>query len=141
MVTGIDLVKEQIRIAADLPLSVRQKDIQLDGWAIECRINAEDPMMNFLPSPGKLRGYRSPGGIGIRVDSGVHNGYTIPDCYHPMISKLIVHGRDRNETILRMRRALYEYIISASRPISFFTKPSWRIPDLYPEIWKRFYRT
>ncbi|MDD4873908.1 MAG: acetyl-CoA carboxylase biotin carboxylase subunit [Dehalococcoidales bacterium] len=111
MVTGIDLVKEQIRIASDLPLSVRQKDVQLHGWAIECRINAEDPMRNFMPSPGKLRGYRSPGGVGIRVDSGVHNGYTIPDCYHPMISKLIAHGRDRNETILRMRRALYEYII------------------------------
>jgi pyruvate carboxylase subunit A len=62
--------------------------------------------MNFLPSPGTLKGYRSPGGVGIRVDSGVHNGYTIPDCYHPMISKLIVHGRDRNETIIRMRRAL-----------------------------------
>ncbi len=111
MVTGIDLVKEQIRIASDLPLSVRQRDIKLNGWAIECRINAEDPLMNFLPSPGTLRGYRSPGGHGIRVDSGVHNGYTIPDCYHPMISKLIAHGRDRNETILRMRRALYEYII------------------------------
>ncbi|MFA5629179.1 MAG: acetyl-CoA carboxylase biotin carboxylase subunit [Dehalococcoidales bacterium] len=111
MVTGIDLVKEQIRIASDLPLSVKQQDIKLTGWAIECRINAEDPIMNFLPSPGKLRGYRSPGGIGIRVDSGVHNGYTIPDCYHPMISKLIVHGRDRKETILRMQRALYEYII------------------------------
>lgn len=111
MVTGIDLVKEQIRIASDLPLSVKQKDIRLTGWAIECRINAEDPLMNFMPSPGTLKGYRSPGGVGIRVDSGVHNGYTIPDCYHPMISKLIVHGRDRNETIVRMRRALYEYII------------------------------
>jgi pyruvate carboxylase subunit A len=111
MVTGIDLVKEQIRIASDLPLSVRQKDVKLTGWAIECRINAEDPLMNFMPSPGTLKGYRSPGGIGIRVDSGVHNGYTIPDCYHPMISKLIVHGRDRKETIIRMQRALYEYII------------------------------
>jgi pyruvate carboxylase subunit A len=111
MVTGVDLVKEQIRIASDLPLSIRQKDVKLVGWAMECRINAEDPLMNFLPSPGKLIGYRSPGGIGIRVDSGVYNGYTIPDCYHPMISKLIVHGRDRNETIIRMRRALYEYII------------------------------
>ncbi len=111
MVTGIDLVKEQIRIASDLPLSVKQKDIRITGWAIECRINAEDPLNNFMPSPGTLIGYRSPGGIGIRVDSGVHNGYTIPDCYHPIISKLIVHGRDRNETIIRMRRALYEYII------------------------------
>jgi pyruvate carboxylase subunit A len=111
MVTGIDLVKEQIRIASDLPLSVKQKDVKLTGWAIECRINAEDPLMNFLPSPGTLKGYRSPGGVGIRVDSGVHNGYTIPDCYHPMISKLIAHGRDRKETIIRMQRALYEYII------------------------------
>ena len=111
MVTGIDLVKEQIRIASDLPLSVKQKDVRMTGWAIECRINAEDPLNNFMPSPGTLKGYRSPGGIGIRVDSGVHNGYTIPDCYHPMISKLIVHGRDRNETIIRMRRALYEYVI------------------------------
>ncbi len=111
MVTGIDLVKEQIRIASDLPLSVKQKDVKLTGWAIECRINAEDPLMNFMPSPGTLKGYRSPGGVGIRVDSGVHNGYTIPDCYHPMISKLIAHGRDRKETILRMQRALYEYII------------------------------
>lgn len=111
MVTGIDLVKEQIRIASDLPLSVKQKDVELTGWAIECRINAEDPLMNFLPSPGTLKGYRSPGGVGIRVDSGVHNGYTIPDCYHPMISKLIAHGRDRKETIIRMQRALYEYII------------------------------
>jgi pyruvate carboxylase subunit A len=111
MVTGVDLVKEQIRIASDMPLSIRQKNVKMTGWAMECRINAEDPLMNFLPSPGNLLGYRSPGGIGIRVDSGVHNGYTIPDCYHPMISKLIVHGRDRNETIIRMRRALYEYII------------------------------
>jgi pyruvate carboxylase subunit A len=111
MVTGIDLVKEQIRIASDLPLSVKQKDIKLTGWAIECRINAEDPLANFMPSPGTLKGYRSPGGVGIRVDSGVYNGYTIPDCYHPMISKLIAHGRDRKETIIRMQRALYEYII------------------------------
>ncbi|MDD4923324.1 MAG: acetyl-CoA carboxylase biotin carboxylase subunit [Dehalococcoidales bacterium] len=111
MVTGIDLVKEQIRIASDLPLSVKQRDVKLTGWAIECRINAEDPLMNFMPSPGTLKGYRSPGGVGIRVDSGVHNGYTIPDCYHPMVSKLIAHGRDRKETILRMQRALYEYII------------------------------
>lgn len=111
MVTGIDIVKEQIRIASGLPLSVKQEDVRLTGWAIECRINAEDPLANFMPSPGTLKGYRSPGGIGIRVDSGVHNGYTIPDCYHPMISKLIVHGRDRKETIIRMKRALYEYII------------------------------
>jgi pyruvate carboxylase subunit A len=93
------------------PLSIRQKDVRANGWAIECRINAEDPFNNFVPSPAKLRGYRSPGGIGVRVDSGVHTGYAIPPHYDSMISKLIVWGRDRNEAILRMRRALYEYIV------------------------------
>ena len=111
MVTGIDIVKEQIRIAQGRPLSFKQSDIRLNGWAIECRINAEDPLNNFAPSMGKLRGYRSPGGIGVRVDSGVHTRYTIPHFYDPMISKLIVWGRDREEAITRMRRALYEYII------------------------------
>lgn len=111
MTTGIDLVKEQINIATGLDLSVKQEDITHYGWAIECRVNAEDPLRNFMPSPGELKGYRSPGGMGIRVDSGVHQGYTIPDCYHPMISKLISWGRDRNEAIKRMRRALSEYII------------------------------
>ena len=112
IVTGIDIVKEQIRIASGLPLSMRQEDVQSHGWAIECRINAEDPLNSFAPSPGKLRGYRSPGGIGIRVDSGVHTRYTIPNTYDPMISKLIAWGRDRDEAISRMRRALYEYIIA-----------------------------
>ena len=111
MVTGIDLVKEQINIAAGLSLSMKQEDVKSRGWAIECRINAENPLKNFMPSPGTLTGYRSPGGVGIRVDSGVYNGYTIPDCYHPMISKLVAWGQNRNECILRMRRALYEYII------------------------------
>jgi pyruvate carboxylase subunit A len=111
MVTGIDIVKEQIRIAQGLPLSFKQQDIKQNGWAIECRINAEDPLNDFAPSTGKLRGYRSPGGIGIRVDSGVHTRYTIPYIYDPMISKLIAWGRDRQEAIARMRRALYEYII------------------------------
>lgn len=111
MVTGIDIVKEQIRIAAGLELSVRQDEVRANGWAIECRINAEDPLNKFAPSPGKLKGYRSPGGIGVRVDSGVYTRYTIPTIYDPMISKLIVWGRDRTEVIARMRRALYEYII------------------------------
>jgi pyruvate carboxylase subunit A len=111
MVTGVDIVKEQLRIALGLPLSIKQKDVLLNGWAIECRINAEDPLNNFMPSPGKLRGYRSPGGIGVRVDSGVHTRYVIPHLYDSMISKLVVWGRDRNEAIIRMRRALYEYII------------------------------
>jgi pyruvate carboxylase subunit A len=111
IVTGIDLVKEQIIIAAGLPLEIYPEDITLNGWAIECRINAEDPLNNFAPCPGKLAGYRSPGGIGIRVDSGVHTRYTIPPYYDPMISKLIIWGRDRQETIERAKRALYEYII------------------------------
>lgn len=111
MVTGIDIVKEQITVADGRPLGFSQRDIHLNGWAIECRINAEDPANNFAPSPGKLRHYRSPGGIGVRVDSGVHTSYSIPPVYDPMISKLVVWGRDRQEAILRMRRALYEYII------------------------------
>ncbi|MCD6358340.1 MAG: acetyl-CoA carboxylase biotin carboxylase subunit [Dehalococcoidia bacterium] len=111
MVTGIDIVKEQIRVAMGLPLSFRQDEVKSRGWAIECRINAEDPLNDFIPSPGKLRGYRSPGGVGVRVDSGVYTRYTIPHSYDPMISKLVVWGRDRDEAIVRMKRALYEYII------------------------------
>ncbi len=111
MVTDIDIVKEQIRVASGLPLDFKQADIRINGWAIECRINAEDPLNNFAPMAGKLRGYRSPGGIGVRVDSGVHAQYTIPPFYDSMISKLVVHGRDRNEAIARMKRALFEYII------------------------------
>ena len=112
MVTGIDIVKEQLWIASGLPLSIKQEEVRMNGWAIECRINAEDPLNDFTPSPGKLKDYRAPGGVGIRVDSGVYTHYTIPPFYDSMISKLIVWGRDRNEAIIRMRRALYEYIIT-----------------------------
>ncbi len=111
IITGIDIVKQQILIASGEKLSFKQEDIKINGHAIECRINAEDPLNNFAPSPAKLKGYRSPGGIGIRVDSGVFNTYSIPSYYDSMISKLIVWGRDRDEAIVRMRRALYEYII------------------------------
>jgi pyruvate carboxylase subunit A len=111
MVTGVDIVKEQIRIASGLPLSMKQREVRVNGWAIECRINAEDPFNDFVPSPGKLRGYHPPGGNGIRVDSGLYTHYAIPPLYDPMISKLIAWGRDRNEAITRMRRALYEYTI------------------------------
>lgn len=111
MVTGIDIVKEQIRIASGLPLSFGQEDVRMDGSAIECRINAEDPLNGFAPTPGKIKGYHPPGGIGVRVDSGVYSSYTIPPFYDPLISKLIVWGRDRNEAISRMKRALYEYTI------------------------------
>lgn len=111
MVTGVDIVKEGIRIASGLPLSIKQEEVRMNGSAIECRINAEDPLNDFVPAPGKIKSYHSPGGTGIRVDSGVYTSYTIPPFYDPMISKLIVWGRDRNEAITRMRRALYEYII------------------------------
>jgi len=111
IVTGVDLAKEQLRIASGEELSYKQSDIQQRGWAIECRLNAEDPLNNFTPSPGKLRRYRSSGGPGVRVDSGVHTGFTITPYYDSLISKLTVWGRDRNEAIARMKRALDEYII------------------------------
>lgn len=111
MITGVDLLKQQILIASGEKLALSQEDIKINGHAIECRINAEDPLNNFAPSPAKLKGYRSPGGMGVRVDSGVFASYTIPSYYDPMISKLIVWGGDRKEAIARMRRALYEYII------------------------------
>jgi pyruvate carboxylase subunit A len=115
MVTGVDIVKEQIRIASGLPLSISQQDIQVTGSAIECRINAEDPLNDFAPTTGKLQGYHSPGGSGIRVDSGVYAGYTVPPFYDSMISKLIAWGKNRDEAITRMRRALYEYVISGTQ--------------------------
>ena len=111
MVTGIDIVKEQIRIASGLPLGFGQGDVEMRGNAIECRINAEDPLNGFVPTPGKIRSYHPPGGIGVRVDSGVYGSYTIPPFYDPLMSKLIVWGRDRSEAIARMQRALYEYTI------------------------------
>ncbi len=115
MVTGVDIVKEGIRIASGLPLSLTQKDVKVRGSAIECRINAENPFEDFVPTPGKIRSYNAPGGPGVRVDSGVYSGYTIPPFYDPMIAKLIVWGRDRSEAIQRMRRALYEYIITGMK--------------------------
>jgi pyruvate carboxylase subunit A len=112
MVTGVDVVKEQIRIASGLPLSIAQDEVQIRGNAIECRINAEDPLNDFAPAPGKIRGYLEPGGTGVRVDSGVYTGFTVPPYYDPMISKLICLGKDRSEAVDRMCRALYEYVIS-----------------------------
>jgi acetyl-CoA carboxylase, biotin carboxylase subunit len=110
MVTGIDLVKEQIRVAAGLPLSFTQEDIVVTGHAIECRINAEHHE-DFTPSPGRITRYHAPGGGGVRVDSAAYDGYQIPPYYDSMIGKLIVHGKDREEAMARMRRALDEYII------------------------------
>ncbi len=109
--TGIDLVKEQIRIAEGMEMSQKQGDIERRGHAIECRINAEDPLNELMPSPGKITRYRSPGGPGVRLDSGVRMGYVISPYYDSMISKLVIWGRDRGEAIARTRRALSEYII------------------------------
>jgi pyruvate carboxylase subunit A len=111
MVTGIDIVKEQIRVASGLPLSFSQDDLAMTGWAIECRVNAEDPTNDFVPTPGRIRGYLPPGGPGVRVDSGVYDSYTIPPFYDSLIAKLIVWGRDRDEAVDRMKRALEEYVI------------------------------
>lgn len=110
MVTGIDLVREQIRVAAGLPLSYKQSDIAFNGHAIECRINAENPE-TFTPSPGKVTNFHAPGGLGVRVDSALYEGYRVPPHYDSMIAKLIVHGSNRNECLLRLRRSLEEFVI------------------------------
>ena len=110
-ITGIDLVREQIRIAAGLPMSFDQRDIAFAGHAIECRINAEDPE-TFRPSPGRISDYHAPGGLGVRVDSGLYAGYRIPPHYDSLIAKLIVSGQTRNECLMRLRRALEEFVIS-----------------------------
>jgi biotin carboxylase (EC 6.3.4.14)/acetyl-coenzyme A carboxylase carboxyl transferase subunit alpha len=113
MVTGIDIVKEQIKIAAGERLNLTQDDIRLNGWAMECRINAEDPASDFRPCPGSVTLYLPPGGPGVRVDSAVYPGYNIPPYYDSMVAKLIVWGADRDEVIARMRRALSEFQIGA----------------------------
>ena len=110
MVSGLDLVREQLRIAAGAPLGYRQSDIKLCGHAIECRINAESPD-TFAPSPGQVTDYHAPGGLGVRVDSALYQGYKVPPYYDSLIAKLIVHGKSRNEGLMRLRRALEEYVI------------------------------
>ncbi|MFP7296342.1 acetyl-CoA carboxylase biotin carboxylase subunit [Neobacillus niacini] len=112
MITGIDLIKEQISTAAGYPLSFNQDDIKINGWAIECRINAENPAKNFMPSAGKVDMYLPPGGYGVRVDSAVYPGCEISPFYDSMAAKVIVWGKDRDEAIERMKRALDEFIIS-----------------------------
>jgi acetyl-CoA carboxylase, biotin carboxylase subunit len=111
MVTGVDLIKEQIRVAADKTLSLSQDEVVFNGWAIECRINAEDPNKKFMPSPGKVHMYLPPGGLGVRVDSAVYPGYEIPPYYDSMVAKLITYGPTREEAIARMKRALSEFVI------------------------------
>ncbi len=110
MITGLDLVIEQIRIASGAPLSFAQEDVRFEGHAIECRINAEHPV-TFMPSPGVITTYHPPGGLGVRVDSGVYVGYVVPPHYDSLIGKLIVHARNRNECLMRLKRALSEFVI------------------------------
>jgi acetyl-CoA carboxylase biotin carboxylase subunit len=111
MVSGIDIVREQIRIAAGAPLGYRQAEVKFAGHAIECRINAENPE-TFAPSPGCIASYHVPGGLGVRVDSALYQGYTVPPNYDSLVAKLVVHGTSRNECLMRLRRALEEYVIT-----------------------------
>ena len=110
MITGIDLVREQIRVATGAPLGYSQRDIRFQGHSIECRINAENPV-TFVPSPGRIDGYHAPGGLGVRVDSALYDGYRVPPHYDSLIAKLVVHGTTRNECLMRLRRTIEEYVI------------------------------
>jgi acetyl-CoA carboxylase biotin carboxylase subunit len=110
MVTGLDIVREQIRIAAGAGLGFAQADVRFQGHAIECRITAEDPT-TFVPRPGRVGSYHAPGGLGVRVDSALYGGYAIPPFYDSLVAKLIVHGRSRNECLMRLRRSLEEFVI------------------------------
>lgn len=127
-VTGIDIVKEQIRIAAGLPLEIKQPQVKFFGHAIECRINAEDPE-RFIPCPGKITFLALPGGPGVRVDTAAYNGCVIPSHYDSLIAKLVVHGRDREEAISRMKRALDEFIVEGIKTTIPFHKKVLNDPD------------
>src|SRR5260370_6141404 len=120
VITGIDIVREQIRIAAASPLELSQADITFSGHAIECRINAENAF-TFQPSPGTITQFHAPGGLGVRFDSGMYTGYRIPPYYDSLAGKLIVHGRNRNECLMRLRRALDELVVGGiETPIPLF---------------------
>ncbi|MDQ0469382.1 acetyl-CoA carboxylase biotin carboxylase subunit [Labrys wisconsinensis] len=129
MITGIDLVNEQIKIAAGSPLSIRQSDIQLEGHAIECRINAENAA-TFRPSPGTITYFHPPGGLGVRVDSAVYQGYRIPPYYDSLIGKLIVHGRNRTECLMRLRRAIDEFVVDGVETTLPLFRTLVRNPDM-----------
>jgi acetyl-CoA carboxylase biotin carboxylase subunit len=129
MITGVDLVREQIRIAEGRPLSVAQEDLKFSGHAIECRINAEDPQ-TFTPSPGKVTQYHVPGGMHVRVDSGLYQGYTVPPYYDSMIGKLIVYGRTREGALMRLKRALEEYVIDGMKTTIPLHQKLLRDPDI-----------
>lgn len=128
MICGLDLVREMIRVASGAPLNFGQGDIRFSGHAIECRINAEDPE-TFMPCPGKIGDYHAPGGLGIRVDSALYSGYTVPSNYDSMIGKLIVHGSNRNECLMRLRRALDEYVIDGLKTSIPLHQRLMREPD------------
>jgi len=127
-VTGFDIIKEQIKLSAGFPLEYKQAHIRPSGHAIECRINAEDPE-RFIPSPGKITFLSIPGGPGVRVDTAIYSGYVIPSYYDSLIAKLIVHGKDREEAIVRMRRALDEFIIEGVKTTIPFHKKVLNNPD------------
>src|SRR5690606_27888258 len=129
MVTGVDLIKEQIRVASGLKLTLSQDEVTFSGWAIECRINAENPEKNFMPSPGKINMYLPPGGFGVRVDSAVYPGYTIPPYYDSMVAKLIVHAPTRQEAIQKMKRALDEFVIDGVKTTIPFYQKLFQHPD------------
>jgi pyruvate carboxylase subunit A len=152
MVTGIDLVRTQIRVAQGEPLGFGQDDIRQNGWSIEFRVNAEDPANNFMPAPGRISRYHEPGGPGVRVDSGVYAGYTIPPYYDSMIAKLVVWGADREQAVERGRRALLEYAVGGVKTniplhLALIEAPDFRagkltthfIPD-HPELQDRIAR-
>ena len=128
-VTGVDLVKQQILIAMGEPLRLTQDEVTFSGHAIECRINAENPFADFAPSPGRVKMYYAPGGCGVRIDSHVYAGYTIPPTYDSMIAKLITTGKDRREAIARMSRALGEYMITGVKTTIPFEQAVMRDPN------------
>jgi acetyl-CoA carboxylase biotin carboxylase subunit len=129
MITGIDLILEQIRVAAGGDLTLAQKDVEFRGHSIECRINAENPS-TFLPSPGKILSYHPPGGLGVRVDSAVYQGYTIPPFYDSLVGKLIVHGKTRTECLMRLKRALDEFVIDGIETTLPLFQKLVRTPDI-----------
>ena len=129
MITGVDLVSAQIRIAAGAPVSMDQDQVRFFGHAIECRVNAEHPA-TFRPSPGKIAHYHPPGGVGVRVDSAVYQGYVIPPNYDSLVGKLIVHGRTRNEALMRLRRALDEFIVDGVETTLPLFRTLVRNPDV-----------
>jgi len=129
MITGIDLILEQIRVASGAELGLTQKDVEFRGHAIECRVNAENPV-TFVPSPGRITSYHPPGGLGVRVDSAVYQGYSIPPYYDSLVGKLIVHGKTRGECLMRLRRALDEFVVDGIETTLPLFRRLVREPDI-----------